>query len=934
MAGLPPILYPVSFIIREPMVLKSGSKIGPYVIQSPLGAGGMGEVYRARDSRLDRDVALKVLLTEIAGDADRRARFEREAKTVAALSHPNIVALYEVGNADGIEYTVSELVDGELLREKMQQGAMPVKQVVELATQFADGMAAAHAAGIVHRDLKPENVMVTRDGRVKILDFGLARIIRATPISGSGSGNSADTIANAATIASPANAEYMTSPGMVLGTVAYMSPEQARGQDAGYRSDQFSFGLILYEMLGGKQAFARGSAVETMAAIVRDEPEPLEGKIPVPLKWLVDRCLEKDPTRRYDSTRDLYQQLRTMRDHFSEAYTSGVQALLPEVAQAGAKRRVFSLRTVIAMAALAAVLAGAFAWWLHPAGVELSKYKYTPFAVNAGSPLWSPDGKMAAYAGMVSDDRELFLRRLDSPTPQQLTSAPGFARPLGWSLDSSHIFYLQITPGVLTGTIFSIASVGGEPEALWTLPAKNEGIVAISPDGKAGALYCLNIIDPCDMEVSDPIGSPPRVYPDSHVKANNIFGVPQMKFSPDGKKLLLIRAGDSGLDESWLLPWPAGKGTPRQILKKLPHDAGTPTFSWLPDSRHLIVATNTGIEGTRHLYLADTKSDSLQQITQGTTSEDNPSVSPDGASILYAENHIDYDILSMSLKDGTTQGMIVTPRSESMPAWAAKGDSLVYVSNRLGPEDIWLHTKDGVDRPLVTRASFASDPPKWMFAPVLSPDGTRVIFVAVGKSGATWLWEVSVAGGDPVRLVDASDSSSQQFTGDWSPDGKQFVFMGLEPDGTSSLKVVKTSGGATAQKIAAHNTSVPSWSPDGKWIAYLDDNLKYHLVSPDGKQHRDLGLILCFNMGFSKDSKTAYGIRQDGASSIFSRSISRLRSCTTSSNWTAVCNRGRLCNRRFGLRWRRTARVLRIPSPSRRAAFGCCRGLTASKRTS
>jgi hypothetical protein len=190
-----------------------------------------------------------------------------------------------------------------------------------------------------------------------------------------------------------------------------MSPEQARGQEAGYRSDQFSFGLILYEMLGGKQAFVRGSAVETMAAIVRDEPEPLEGKIPVPLKWLVDRCLEKDPTRRFDSSRDLYQQLRTLRDHFTEAYSSGVQAVSPEVAeaaQAATKRQEFNVRTTVALAAMAAVLAGAVAWWLHPAGVQLANYKYTPFAVNAGSPLWSPDGKMAAYAGIVGDDRDLF----------------------------------------------------------------------------------------------------------------------------------------------------------------------------------------------------------------------------------------------------------------------------------------------------------------------------------------------------------------------------------------------------------------------------------------------------------------------------------------------------------------------------------------------
>jgi len=248
-------------------------RLGPYEILAPLGAGGMGEVYRARDTRLNREVAVKILLEEVADDPDRRARFEREARTVAALNHPNIVALFEVGNVNGVAYTVSELVDGEPLRALIARGPVPARRVVDLATQIADGMAAAHAVGIVHRDLKPENVMVTRDGRVKILDFGLARQSNpASTKSDTGSGESAT--------------QYITSPGVVLGTAAYMSPEQARGREADYRSDQFSFGLVVYEMLSGRQPFVRDSAVETMAAIVRDEPEPLEGRIPAPLRWI------------------------------------------------------------------------------------------------------------------------------------------------------------------------------------------------------------------------------------------------------------------------------------------------------------------------------------------------------------------------------------------------------------------------------------------------------------------------------------------------------------------------------------------------------------------------------------------------------------------------------------------------------------------------
>jgi eukaryotic-like serine/threonine-protein kinase len=835
----------------------------------------MGEVYRARDTRLDRDVALKILHSEVASAPDRRARFEREARTVAALNHPNIVALYEVGNADGIEYTVSELVEGKTLRAQLQQDAMRVRQVVELATQIADGMAAAHAAGVVHRDLKPENVMVTHDGWVKILDFGLARAMPAAASNQSSKESNAETVAFSATM------DYRTVPGVVLGTAAYMSPEQARGLEADYRSDQFSFGLIVYEMLRGKRAFARDSAVETMAAIVRDEPEPMDSRVPAPLKWVVERCLEKDPARRYDSSRDLYQQLRTLRDHFSEAFTSSsIREVSPEVAaaaQADHKRQGFSLAATVGLAALAAILAAAAAWWSHPASVRLSDYKYTPFAVNATNPLWSPDGKMAAYSGTVGEDQQIFLRTLDSPIPRQLTQTAGSAQPVAWSPDSSHILYLQTVATGDPDKVFSIGTVGGEPDLLWTVPGPGNSakILAITPDSKTGVLLYRGEDNLYDLYISDPIGSALRRYPSSQVSSHSTYNHPRLRFSPDGKQLLLIRAGDSGTEEFWLLPLPAGSGTPRRILKTLPHEQGTPPFDWMPDNRHIIVATTKGVDATRHLYLADTESDLWQQITQGTGYEDTPSVAPDG-SILFAERTTDYDILSMSLTDGTTQPLIVTARSENMPSWASKADSLVYCSDRLGTQDIWLHPKDGEDHPLVTRASFRSDPPKYLFAPVLSPDGTRVIFVTVTMKGSGALWEVSAAGGTPVLLLETSQPYQQQFTGDWSPDGSHFAFLLVEPDGKTSLNVVRTSGGATPQRLVEVGThGIPSWSPDGKWISFNGDNFEWHLISPDGKQHRDLGIIKTVNLGFSKDSKTAYGIRIDAAGkwSLFSLDI-------------------------------------------------------------
>ena len=262
------------------MPLSANSRLGPYEIKSTLGVGGMGEVYRAR--------------------------------AVAALNHPNIIAVYDFGIESGQQYIVSELLDGESLRVLLRGKPLPVRRLIEIAAQVADGLAAAHAAGIVHRDLKPENIMLAKDGRAKILDFGLARHAPKGPSSAIPPGSDE-------TFVPPT--QNLTSAGDILGTAAYMSPEQALGQETDYRSDQFSFGLILYEMASGKQAFAKPSSVETMATIVREDPLQIEEKLPPPVRWIIDRCLAKEPDRRYESTRDLYRDLQNLREHFSEMLT-------------------------------------------------------------------------------------------------------------------------------------------------------------------------------------------------------------------------------------------------------------------------------------------------------------------------------------------------------------------------------------------------------------------------------------------------------------------------------------------------------------------------------------------------------------------------------------------------------------------------------------
>ncbi len=324
------------------MTLSAGTRLGPYEILSAIGAGGMGEVYRARDTRLQRDVAIKVLAPEFSADADRLRRFEQEARAASALNHPNIMSIFDVGEDAHQPYVVSELLEGETLRVRISSSALPMRKAVDYALQIARGLGAAHEMGIVHRDLKPENLFVTKDGRVKILDFGLAKL--AAPKVGRSGGTNDPTV------------PVQTESGTVLGTVGYMSPEQVRGQQADHRSDIFSFGSILYEMLTGRRAFHGDSGVETMSAILKEEPALLASgspSLPPGIERVVRHCLEKSREERFQSASDLAFALESLS---SISTASGVARALPVGAPARLRR------LAAAAAALAVVAAAAYFW--------------------------------------------------------------------------------------------------------------------------------------------------------------------------------------------------------------------------------------------------------------------------------------------------------------------------------------------------------------------------------------------------------------------------------------------------------------------------------------------------------------------------------------------------------------------------------------------
>jgi Tol biopolymer transport system component len=800
----------------------------------------MGEVYRARDTRLGREVALKILPPAFTYDPARRARFEQEARAAAALNHPNIVGVHDLGEVDGAFYLVSELVPGETLDALMARGPMPLKKLLDIATQVADGMAAAHAARITHRDLKPPNLMVTPEGRVKILDFGLAK--QAPPLGGTSNADATVTVAQ-------------TEAGMILGTVHYMSPEQARGAPADYRADQFSFGLILYEMAAGRRAFDKPTTVQTMAAILSEDQPPIEREIPAPLRWTIERCLAKEPADRYESTRDLFYELRRLRDYLSQA--SSVATVAMPAAAAPAKSRRVPLWLIPAAAVVAIGAGFAVGRYLLGSNVpDQSSYRFTPFAFDPGGQevgLWSPDGKAVAYAGDVlsSHPDQVFVRYLDQATPIQITHLNDQSNPVAWAPDGRRIIFHR---GGKPGGLWSISVAGGDPQPFLT--GEIPEVVAVSPDLKSVAIFRRGDDHRYSIFISSPPGAAFKKYEPDPVASHALYNNQFLRFSPDGKKLLVLFRGDRARDEAWLLPYPSAK--PRQVLTGKTFYSGTPPFSWMPDNRHVAIAFASAPDSPPQIWLADTESDNWRALTSGTTNHNFLDVSPDGRKIVFTEYAGNYDIASVNLETGKAQRVMATERDEYMPAWAAKQQRMVFVTSRNGPQEIWIQGNTGQGRPLVTAHDFPSGTTQWFMSPALSPDGERVMYTRMEPAGGIHTWISNASGGAPVPLT--NDPKSSEFAASWSADGEWAVYLALH-DGKADLMKVQTTGEAAPAVVKAdvNEGEVPIWSPAGDWI--LNHNTLY---SPDGQKTKELGDHGTPAYVFSQNGKLLYGIKRDG----------------------------------------------------------------------
>jgi len=526
------------------MPLEPGSRLGPYEILARLGSGGMSEVYRARDPRLGRDVALKILPGQIV-DRSRLRRFEQEARAAGALNHPNVLAVHDVGVHEGGPYLVSELLEGHTLRTRLESGALTARKAVAYALQIAQGLGAAHDKGIVHRDLKPGNVFVTEDGRVKILDFGLAKLTRPEA---------------RAPAEHPAAEE--TESGMVVGTVGFMSPEQVRGEDVDHRSDIFSFGAVLYEMLSGQRAFRRDTAAETMTAILKEDPPDLAGAgraISPGLARVVERCLEKRPADRFRSAHDLALALEAIsrgepREGVAEARGGGAAPALSGTA--------FLRKALLATLGAVAVAAGGSYWAFRhfpeptpgDAVDSPEPLKITPFTSDGGSkrqPQLSPLGDKVVYewGGATSDNFDIYVKALGvGARPLRLTEHPGYEGGAVWSPDERQIAFLRATDEQGAGAIYLVPSLGGQERKLIDISGLQIPYAGIwfpslswSPDGDSLAFSEKATIDGPAHIVrlslstleKQPLTSPPR----------GCLGDAEPAFSPDGSRLAFVRWG-------------------------------------------------------------------------------------------------------------------------------------------------------------------------------------------------------------------------------------------------------------------------------------------------------------------------------------------------------------------------------------------------------
>jgi Tol biopolymer transport system component len=782
------------------MALKTSDKLGPYEIVALVGAGGMGEVYRARDTRLGRDVAIKVLPRALANDADRLRRFEQEARTIAALNHPNIVGIHDIGAHDGAPFLVSEFLEGQTLREKLVSGPLPVRRAIDYALGIAEGLAAAHEKGIVHRDLKPENVFVTRDGRIKVLDFGLAKLVRPA-------GNHDA----ASTLTSPA-----TSPGMVMGTVGYMSPEQVRGGSSDPRSDIFSFGTVLYEMLTGERAFKRETSAETMTAILREEPQALNDtgwQGPLEVQRILARCLEKNVARRFQSSSDLAFAIESLSRTPSGA-SAAKGALQPTT-----KREWIPWVIVAALSMVAAVCA---VWGIaRPAAAPANPLEKAHFTrvtdLESVAAAISPDGRFVAFVSDHDGPFDVWLTQVDTGRVINLTKGragplPAPLRSVGFSGDGSEIW---LGSGDVGMRLRLLPLTGGTPRNFLGEEAAN---LAWSPDGERIVYHTFSSGDP--MFVADRNGENARRIFGDQPGIHNHFPT----WSPDGRWIYFVHGTPATKQmDLWRID-PAGRSPERLTQRNT--DIAYPT----PSGKNTVFYVAHDSDGSGPwLWAFDLKRRDSRRASVGLEQYTSVQASADGRKLVATISNPVVDLWSIPILNRLAEEHDVKAFTvPNVRALAPRfgGSSLFYLSS-LGTGDGLWRFRDGQTSEIWKGADGAL-----LETPAVSSDGRRVAIV-LQRNGKR---QLHVLSSDGAELQPIAEGIDVQGSSCWSPDGKWILTGGNSVTGPGLFKI-PVNGGSPIRLIAGPALN-PVWSPDGSLIVYAGTNVRTFApllaIRPDG----------------------------------------------------------------------------------------------------
>ncbi len=770
------------------MSLAVGEHLGPCEILGPLGQGGMGEVYRARDTRLRREVAVKILREAIANDPESLSRFRRETHAVAALNHPNILAIHDAGEQAGTPYAVTELLDGETLADRLAAGPLLLRRAVEIASQVADGLAAAHEKGIFHRDVKPANVFLTRDGRIKILDFGIARIGAIAPL--------AD---EAGTVTQEASSRQL------VGTVPYMSPEQLRGQPADGRSDIFALGAVLYEMLTGRSAFGRMAPAETISAILREDPmaDGEAGRLPPARGRLLSRCLEKEPADRYQSARDLFLDLRAF-----AAEPAKTEPAPPQGRRAGLARFV-----VAAAVGLVLFLAGLFAGGRLGPGKRGGAQSMTPvmdLVLPLDPPLTatvseraafalSPDGARLVYCAERDGRRRLFLRAMDRPEASALPGTEDADGPF-FSPDGLWV-------GFFAGEqMKKIALAGGGATLLTHVPPVTRGAtwtpqntIVYSPSNTAGL-----------ERVSAEGGPSETILKPNYEHGQHALRWPE--FLAGGRALLFaIYTGGTNFDDALI----ARRRLDRDETRIIVRGGTNPHYSpdgYLVFARGgaVLAASFDGLEatGTPVTILRGIRMENTG-VAQFAISRRILAYVPGGVSPVH------YEPVWVDRKGGVVP-LFEKPGDLYGPRFSPDGRSIAF-SQGDANQDVWIAD---LERATLTRVTLD---PSEEFAPVWSPDGKRIAYGSERRSQPPQiLSRLADGSGAETGLWKTRDAVLPQ---SWSPDGRALACLLLNADGGSDIWILPLEGDRQPKPFLAtpFSESLPEFSPDGRWIAYTSD---------------------------------------------------------------------------------------------------------------